>query len=418
MSDYDADFRRGAGSWRKPLAVLAPFLIAGWPHPASAAPGDTIEIGGGASLDPILAARLRHEVVDQAGAPDDAEALTLRVRAGAELKIEGFSILAEGEGTAALADDYNDTLPGNGIEPFPVVADPENFELNRLQVSWTRDGTGVTVGRQRIILDNARFVGNVGWRQNEQTFDAVRGQAKLGPVSLDATYSISQRTVFGVDSPNSHFDGDIVLLNGGIDLPVIDAKAFAYLVDYDTRVAFSSQTYGVLASAGVDIPAVGKLNALASYARQSDYGANPIAYDADYINARLGLALFGFDLAAGYEELGSDGGVAAFQTPLATLHAFNGWADMFLTTPPTGLRDHYVTVGRSFGVPFLPGLKADLTYHEFDSDFGGLDYGSEWDASLGFKVGPAALLAKYANYRADGFAVDTEKFWLQAEISF
>jgi hypothetical protein len=380
--------------------------------------GAPLEIATGVTLDPILAVRVRAETVDQEGIAEDAEALTLRARIGAEIGLSGFSILAEAEGTAALVDDYNDTLPGNGIEPFPVVADPENLELNRLQVSYMQDGTGVTLGRQRIVLDNARFVGNVGWRQNEQTFDAVRGQAKLGPVALDATYSISQRTVFGVDSPNEHFDGDIVLLNGGIDLPVVDAKAFAYLIDYDTRVAFSSQTYGVLASAGIDIPAVGKLNASAGYARQSDYGANPVAYDADYINAQLGLGLFGFNLAAGYEELGSDGGVAAFQTPLATLHAFNGWADMFLTTPATGLRDHYVTVGRSFGVPFLPGLKADLTYHEFDSDFGGLDYGSEWDASLGFKLGPASLLAKYANYRADGFAVDTEKFWLQAEISF
>ena len=163
---------------------------------------------------------------------------------------------------------------------------------------------------------------------------------------------------------------------------------------------------------------MGKLTGLASYARQSDYGANPVSYDADYLNAQLALALFGFTLTAGYEKLGSDGGVAAFQTPLATLHAFNGWADLFLTTPAAGLRDYYAGVGKTFAVPFLPGLKADLTYHEFDSDFGGLDYGSEWDASLGFKLGAVAMLAKYANYQSDGFAVDTEKFWLQAEVAF
>ena len=340
------------------------------------------------------------------------------MRAGAELKADGFFVLAEGEGTLALADDYNDTLPGNGVEPFPTVADPENLELNRLQIGYLKDGTGVTLGRQRIQLDNQRFVGNVGWRQNEQTYDAVRGQGKFGPVVLDATYSVSQRTVFGVDSPNEHFDGDFVFLNGGVDLPVVDAKAFAYLLDYDTRLAFSSQTYGLYATAGIDIPAVGKLNALASYATQSDYGANPVSYGADYINLQAGIGLFGVNLTAGYEELGSDGGVAAFQTPLATLHAFNGWADLFLTTPATGLRDYYATVGTRFGMPFLPGFKADLTYHEFDADFGGLDYGSEWDASLGFKLGPVGLLAKYANYDASGFAVDTEKFWLQAEVAF
>jgi hypothetical protein len=380
--------------------------------------GAPLPIAEGMTLDPIIALRLRHETVDQPTFPDSAHALTLRARLGAEIKGGSFSFLGELEGTAALVGDFNDTLPVNGIEPFPVIPDPDNFEINRLQLAWMKDGTGVTVGRQRIVLDNARFVGNVGWRQNEQTFDAARGQAKLGPVLLDATWAISQRTVFGVDSPNGHFDGDFVFLNGGIDLPVVDAKAFAYLLDYDTRLAFSSQTYGALATGAIDIPTVGKLNFQGSYATQSDYGTNPVSYDADYINLQAGLGAFGVVLTAGYEELGSDQGRAAFQTPMATLHAFNGWADMFLTTPPAGLRDYYATVGTALGVPFLPGFKAELTFHEFDSDFGGREYGSEWDASLGFKLGPVGLLAKYANFNSSGFSVDTEKLWLQAEIAF
>lgn len=398
------------------LAAGAMALVA--PEAHAQAIGAPMTIREEVTLDPIVAARLRYEAVDQANLPDSADALTLRVRAGAELKFQGFSFLAEGEGTLALADDYNDTLPGNGVEPFPVVADPDNLELNRLQLSYLKNGTGVTVGRQRINLDNQRFVGAVGWRQNEQTFDAVRAQGKFGVAVIDATYAISQRTVFGVDSPNEHFDGDLVLLNGGIDLAHVDAKAFAYLIDYDTRVAFSSQTYGALVTGELAIPALGKLSGLAGYARQSDYGANPVAYDAEYWNAQIGIALAGFTLTAGYEELGSDGGAAAFQTPLATLHAFNGWADLFLTTPANGLRDYYAGVTKVFSVPALPGLRAEVVYHEFDSDFGSLGYGSEWDASLGFKLGIVALLAKYANYDADGFAIGTEKLWMQAEIAF
>jgi hypothetical protein len=403
---------------RSTVFLLTIVSALAWTAPAAAAPGDPVDLGNGVMLDPIFAARLRYETVDQANLPDSADALTLRARIGIELKSSGLSTLIEGEGTLALVDDYNDTIPGNGVEPFPIVGDPENLELNRFQVSYLKDGTGVTLGRQRIILDNARFVGNVGWRQNEQTYDAVRGQAKLGPVTLDATYSISQRTVFGKDSPNSHYDGDFVFLGGGVDLPLVDIKAFAYLLDYDTRLAFSSQTYGFLATAGLDLPAVGKLSGQLSYASQSDYGANPVSYQADYLNAQATLSLLSFSLTAGYEELGSDGGKAAVQTPLATLHAFNGWADLFLTTPANGLRDYYATLGTTFGVTFLPSLKADLTYHRFDSDFGGLDYGSEWDASVGFKLGPVALLAKYANYNANQFAIDTEKVWLQAEAAF
>ncbi len=386
---------------------------------AQDAPFAPVEVVNGITIDPILSARLRYETVDQDNSLENAQALTARLRAGMEIKAYVFSILAETEGTLALVNDYNDTLPSNGIEPYSVIADPENFELNRLQLAVMRDDNGVTVGRQRIILDNARFVGNVGWRQNEQTFDAVRGQAKIGPVLLDATYAISQRTIFGVDSPNTHFDGDFVFLNGGIRGTGVEAKAFAYLIDYYERVAFSSQTYGVRVEADLNLLGLLPLKADASVATQSDYGDNPVDYAAPYYSVNLNAKVAGFGVTAGYEELGSDGGIEAFQTPLATLYAFNGWADIFLTTPAFGVRDYYVTVGRNFGgVGLPPGLNANITYHQFDSDFGSLNLGSEWDASLGFKTGPVSLLARYANYDANSFAIDTEKFWLQAEISF
>lgn len=416
-----AGFQGGVMRYRLLCCAVLPTIVLA--TPAAAAEGDPIEFADGATFDPIIDFRLRYETVDQANAANSADALTVRGRAGFEIAKDGFSFLAEAEGTLAIVDDYNDTIAGNGLEPFPVVADPDNVELNRLQVAYKKGGYGVTVGRQRIILDNARFVGNVGWRQNEQTFDAVRGQATFGPVSLDATYSASQRTIFGVDSPREHMDGDLILLNGGIDAKPFKIKAFAYLLDYDpgqpfNSLPFSSQTYGVLATGAIPLGEKFKLNVMASYAHQNDYGDNPANYSADYIAAELGGSLAGFSLSAGYEELGSDGGSAAFQTPLATLHAFNGWADLFLTTPAGGLRDYYASVGKAFKVKALPGLKAGVTYHKFESDFGDLDYGDEWDASLGFKIGRVGLLAKYARYDADGFSVDTEKFWLQAEISY
>ena len=404
---------------RQKFALLCCAVLPCLSAPVMAQDGGPVDIGEGVTIDPMVAARLRYEMVDQDNGLESADALTLRIRAGAEVKSGIISFLAEGEGNAPIIDDFNDTLPGDGIEPFPVVADPGNFEVNRLQISAKKDGTGVTLGRQRIILDNARFVGNVGWRQNEQTFDAVRGEAKLGPVALDATYSTSQRTIFGVDSPNKAFDGDFVFLGAGVKLPVADVKAFSYLIDYDDRIAFSSQTYGLLASGKLALPGGFALTAEASYATQKDYGANPVDYSADYLSAKLGATVLGFGLTAGYEELGSDGGVAAFQTPMATLHAFQGWADVFLTTPAGGVRDYYAGVSKSVtDIPVLGGINAAVTYHEFDSDFGGIDYGSEWDASLGFKIGKVGLLAKYANYNAKNYAVDTEKFWLQAEFSF
>lgn len=402
---------------RLKIALLAAVCSIGFASPALAAPGDPVEIAEGVTFDPMLAARLRYESVDQNNALGASDALTLRVRAGGAIKAEGFTFLVEGEATLGLIDDYNDTLPGNGVEPFSVIADPENFELNRAQIGYIKGGTGITIGRQRIIHDNARFVGNVGWRQNEQTFDAVRGQAKFGPLQLNATYAIAQRTIFGDDSPNEHFDGDMLLFNGKLDLEVVDVSAFGYLVDYDTRVAFSSATYGLLAKASIPAGPV-KISATASIATQSDYGTNPAAYKASYLNAELGVGVAGFTLTGGYEKLGSDNGVAAFQTPLATLHAFNGWADLFLATPAAGLQDKYVKLAKGFTIPGVSTFNAQVVYHDYDSDFGSIAYGSEWDASLGFKAGPVAMVLKYANYSAKAHAVDTEKLWVQAQISF
>jgi len=401
-------------------ALVAPLVAT---SPAFAAPGDPIKVSDDLTIDPIIDGVLRWEHVNQDDLDLDADAVTMRLRAGAEATTHNLSLLAEAEGTLAIVDNYNDTIPGNngylGAEPYSTVADPQNIELNRLQLSYKGKAAKVTVGRQRIVLDDARFVGNVGWRQNEQTFDAIRAEAKVGPVMFDGTYAISQRTVFGIDSPNEYFDGNMFLVQAGVDTKIAKVKAFTYLLDYDTRLAFSSQTYGIMASGAIPLGDKVKLNFAATYAKQKDYELSPVNYSADYISAELGASVMGFGLKGGYEELGSDDGIAAFQTPLATLHAFNGWADLFLTTPDTGLRDYYGSLGKKIGdVGPLKGLNASVTYHKFASDFGNLDYGQEWDAILGFSVRNYAVLLKYANYDAKDFGTDTEKFWLQLAFKY
>ena len=404
-------------------ALAATVATLGLSAPAQAKVGDPVKVSDDVTIDPIIDGVLRYEHVDQDDINLDADAVTVRLRAGAEVSTHGLSLLAEGEGTLAIVDHYNDTIPGNngylGAEPYSVVADPQNIELNRLQVAYAAKGSKVTIGRQRIILDNARFVGNVGWRQNEQTFDAIRAETKIGPVMFDGTYAISQRTIFGADSPNEYFDGDMFLVQGGLDLKVAKVKGFAYLLDYDSRLAYSSQTYGVLANGAIPLGDAFKLNFSATYARQSDYKLNPVNYAADYINAELGASVMGFGLKAGYEELGSDDGVASFQTPLATAHAFNGWADLFLTTPAAGLRDYYGGFTKKIGdAGPLKGLNGAVVYHKFESDFGSVNYGQEWDASLGFSIRNYAVLLKYANYDAKNFGTDTEKFWLQLAFKY
>lgn len=411
-------------------ALLAPSVALACPaHAAPKQAGDPVAISGTVTIDPIVDARLRYEGIDQPTV--DADALTLRVRSGAELRHapSNLAFLVEAEGTLGLVADYN-AFPFAIVDAqrrpqFATVPDAADINLNRVQVQYRTKNAALTVGRQRINIDDQRWVGSVAWRQNEQTFDAVRAEATLGPVALDAVYANSQHTIFGeVAGPRAAYDGDFVFLNGVVKAGPVSLRGFTYLLDYDPAFALanSSQTYGAKATASIPLGKSVKFNLMGSYARQSDYGANPVDYAADYVAGEAGIGVAGFTLTGGYELLGSDatatGGPKALQTPLATLHKFNGFADLFLTTPAAGLEDKYVTLAKTFPkVKALPGLAASVTWHRFASDIGNQRYGEEWDATLGFRQGRVGLLAKFADYNAQGFGVDRRIFWLQAEYS-
>ncbi|MCW1984297.1 UNVERIFIED_ORG: hypothetical protein M2348_000008 [Sphingomonas sp. R1F5B] len=407
-------------------ALAAPLALA---QPALAAPkafGDPVPVTDTLTFDPMLDARLRWENVDTP--TKDADAVTLRLRSGFELKHapSHLSVLAEAESTLEIDNHFNGLafVPGKARPDYAIVPDAANVELNRLQIQYRTKQLGLTVGRQRINLDDQRWVGSVAWRQNEQTFDAVRGEATIGPVMVDVTYANSQRTIYGLDAgPRTAYDGNFWFLQAGVKQGPVTLKAFSYLLDYDTKeqvgplaiTLADTQTYGVRATAALPLGKKAKLNLIGSYARQHGWKDNPAKYGADYVNAEAGLTAYDFTATGGYEKLGSDKGIA-LQTPMATLHKFNGWADLFLTTPKSGLEDVYVGLARAF--PTLHGLNANVTWHDFHSDVGHVKFGEEWDASVGFKVRKVALLAKYADYKAKGFGVDTTKFWLEADYAF
>lgn len=407
------------------LAALAVSLAA---TPVLAAPGAPIKVSDDLVIDPIVEGRLRWEHVDQDDANKDADAVTMRLRAGAEFKLDHLSLLVEGEGTLAIADGYNafpfaNAASGQYRPTRSVVPDAETIELNRIQLAYKVNGNGVTFGRQRINLDDQRWVGSVAWRQNEQTFDAVRGEAKFGPVSVDATYSWSQRTIFGDDAgPRQAYDGNFWFVGAGTKLGPVNLKGFAYLLDYNDplQIANSSKTFGARATTALPLTKALKLDLAASYAKQQDWKTTAKDYNAEYVAGEAGLTYKGLRVAGGYELLGSDNGFS-LQTPLATLHKFNGWADVFLTTPAAGLQDAYGSASYTFGnLGAVKGINATVAYHQYDSDKGEIEYGSEWDAQLGFKVQQFAILAKYANYNAVSFPAtgDVEKFWLELSFAY
>ena len=374
-----------------------------------------------AEVKPILDTRLRFESVEQDGLAQSAEAMTLRARLGLESgKVAGTTLLVEGEFVRPLVDDYNSTTNGNSA--YPVVADPRSSELNRLQITnSTLPLTTVTIGRQRIVLDDHRFVGNVGWRQNEQTFDAIRVVNKSVPhLTLDVTYLDQVNRVFGKDSAQGRYYGDSVLANASYETTPGKLTAFTYRVAIDPIVGVpgavrdASQTFG-LRFAGTRALDEVKLTYVASYATQQEAASNPVTFDLDYALAEINAGYGPYALGAGVEILEGDGS-KGFTTPLATLHKFQGWADKFLVTPADGIDDRYVTAGVSRQRwAALDLLNVVATYHRYAAERSSTNYGSEIDLQAQARWRNLTGTLKYASYRADRLLTDTTKWWLQVE---
>jgi hypothetical protein len=219
--------------------------------------------------------------------------------------------------------------------------------------------------------------------------------------------------------------GDNVFATASYPTPVGKLTGFAYLVDQDEAAVQnfrqSSQSYGARFAGSRPLSKAAKLTYALSYARQSDYHRNPNHYHADYALAELGAEISAWKVGLGYELLGADKGIAftSFQTPLATLHKFQGWADKFLTTPPNGIQDYYAQAGYGWKKKLgLDAINAQVVYHRFDSDRLSLHYGNEWDALLSAKKGKWTATAKFADYEAKQFATDTRKMWLQLEYVY
>jgi len=134
----------------------------------------------------------------------------------------------------------------------------------------------------------------------------------------------------------------------------------------------------------------------------------------DYAFLEAGLSKGVHSVKLGYELLEGNG-TKSFQTPLATLHAFNGWADVFLSTPVNGLKDAYLGAGTA-----LYGVKLDAVYHDYRADQGSARYGAEWDFQATKPVAKNYLVGiKYATFNTKTVAfADTDKFWLWGEAKF
>lgn len=362
--------------------------------------------------------RARYEAVDQTGLKD-AAALTARTRLGfTTAAYQGLKAMVEFENISSPdGDRYSQAGLNPGGAGRAVVADPEGSEVNQAWLAYLSGKTVATLGRQRLVVDNVRFVGDVGWRQNMQTFDGfVLSDTTFAKTTLTYGYLSRINRIFGDDHALGNWDSDSHVLNASYaGLQAGTLTGYAYLLDFDNAAAQACATYGVSFAGATPLTDAIKFTYRLEAATQSDHGSSALNYATGYYTVELGLAGQPGALAVGYEELGSDGGVS-FRTPLATLHAFNGWADVFLTTPANGLQDTYVKAAANLpgGVGFL------AFYHKFTAARLGADYGTELDLQFTRKLGKFVTgVVKYASFDRDSTAfADVDKFWVQVEFNY
>jgi hypothetical protein len=402
---------------------------------------------------PMTNFRLRYENVDQDGYQpalnstkklDTADAFTLRSLVGWQTApFNNFSFAAQIIDVHDFNDNFNDRR-GNVSEPgksnYPNIVDPAYTDINQLFVDWTGiKNTRLRVGRQQVILDNSRFIGDIGFRQDMQVFDGINVLNKSIP---DTEILVAHFEA--VRQINTELrDGNIDIINAKYGIsPTESITGYGYFIGIDNlsqnggnptktskaaqggnglggssdmsasatnfnpnQTDASSQTYGARLDGARKIDDHWKVLYTAEYAKQNDYQGGSSFIDAHYYEVGGGAAYDNWSLRIDQELLSSNDGKYAFQTPLGTNHLFQGWADVFLATPRQGMQDTFVTLAGG-----IEKAKLMARYHEFKAEENyetlngktGDNYGSEFDLSVAYPFTDKILgKLEYAKFMED-----------------
>lgn len=428
---------------------------------------------------PMTNFRLRYENVNQDGYQstaanakklDTGEAFTLRSLIGWQTApFNNFSFAAQITDVHEFNDDFNDrrdNVPEPGKSAYPNIVDPGYTDINQLYVDWTGiKNTKLRLGRQQLNLDNVRFIGDIGFRQNMQVFDGISVLNKSIPdTEIFAAHFGKVRQI-----TTKLRDGNIDMVNAKYRIsPTESLIGYAYLIDVENlgqnngnpaAASFvaqggnglgasqdsiptattdaSSKTFGLRLDGARKVNDDWKLLYTAEYAKQDDYRGGNSLIDAHYFKLGGGTMFGVWSLRIDHEELSSNGGKYAFQTPLGTNHLFQGWADIFLATPRQGMKDTFVTFAGS-----IQKAKLYAEYHVFhsDKDFETLGstavnrrfgdkYGTEFDASVLYPFTDKITgKIEYANFNeSDVYGTslkgaarkgDKEMFWITGMYTF
>lgn len=368
----------------------------------------------------------------------DAYANTLRTALGYKTGLfHGFGAYVQLEDVRNLTDDGEYQIPGQRSNGHAVIADPTGTEVQQANIRYRGiPKSTLTAGRIDFAHRDAplhRFLGNVLWRQNWQSYDAFRVENSYLPATkIDYSYIWNVNRIFGEGSSLSDYNMNSHALK--IDYTGFKygkIEPYMYLLDFDGLAGSSptapaaavgpgrsagygsTATYGARLQGAYDvISKAAKVLYTFEYAHQSDYAKNTrdISHNYYFIEGGVTKAFPGKLQAVtlkGAIEMQEGDGLTAFTTPLGTNHAFQGWADKFLLTPRDGIRDIYGTLAvQAYDANFL------VMYHRLDSDNLDYQYGSEWNLQVTRKFfkNYTALL-KYAYYDGDNNATNISRNW-------
>jgi hypothetical protein len=363
-----------------------------------------------------LELRPRWNHIEESDKPETTQGGTVRMIAGWRsapwhgLRATLEAIHADHFGKKRFNDDPADIA----TSPYPLLPDPRHTGVNRAFVEYAgAEGFAARLGRQRVELDNERWVSDNDFRQVPQLFDgATLEYSGLPSTRLVAGHYSRLRSTSGESE-----DIRLTIVNAAWNpAPGHTLGAFAYFHDQPDTAPFtgfqdeSYRVHGVRAEGiaarwgAIEAPYVVEL------ARQRPHAGGDSLIDARYWRVGAGVSTDRWMLRADYEVRGSNEGLYGLQMPLTDFYGFNGWTLKWFTNAREGLRDGWITGRASVGpVTFF------AEAHRFESDFGGLDFGRELDASVAWEIRPNAVLrvqhARYDRGKDRDYA-DIRKTWL------
>lgn len=383
-------------------------------------------------FQPKFEIRPRYEYVDEKNNNlKSANALTTRISIGINLMdlfhIKNLETYLEATGVFATIDNYS---PEN--TKYELVPDPVNTRFTQIYIKYKLNRTNFFMGRKFVNIDDHRFIGNVNWRQMPQSFGIIAISDNTVKNLNFLIVGIYERKGI-INKLNTYWEfgkWPLILDVNYKASDLLKIKLFSYLIT-DTN-----NTYGIKLSGKYKFNYL-NANYIFEYAKQTDpYKIDNLETKPDintnYYRFGVNANIQRWTLGLEYTHFGDKNGKnKGFSTPLATLHAFDGWSDVLLSGGANGfdygLKEYKLNIGYK-NIKYGNFLVSYLIFKSYKSQPTGRSIGTEinllYTKSLTKRL---SLLLKSAFYNGNnGYFTggnlkgqkDVNKFWAQLDFKY